>query len=144
MEQKFCAVALILTLLKIRLVSFHGGMDRKETLQGNSLKFTASIKLSMKLHPPVRASGNSFPCTPRTPILLITNSFSHTLYSAYDYLFLIFFCLILRNVTEKCINKEIHRTYTNNKYDTLSRAKLTRANFSTFNIVVHLFYMFSS
>lgn len=60
-EQKSWSVALIIVLLKTRLDFFHSRMKKYGILKGNPTTFRSSIKLSMKSHPPRRASGNSYP-----------------------------------------------------------------------------------
>ena len=76
MEQKLWTLAFVLALLKTRLGLVHGETDGDGTLrnqEGNPLNFTSSIKFTMKPHPPVRVSGNSFPCdTTRTHFSLAT------------------------------------------------------------------------
>lgn len=51
----------------------HGRMDIDESLEENPLNFTTSIKLSMKSHYPVEASGIFFFLhgTPKNPLTLI-------------------------------------------------------------------------
>ena len=79
MEQQLWALAFILAPLKIRLDLFHGGMDRDETLEsqeGSPLNFPSSVKFTMEPHPPMRVSGNSFPCD--TTQTCTTNSITRT------------------------------------------------------------------
>lgn len=72
MKQKVWTLALILAIMKAKLEFLHGETDEDGILEGNPLNFTSSKKLSMKPHPPMGASGNSFPHgtsgTPLPPI----------------------------------------------------------------------------